>query len=261
MYNIIEELSEFMPRVNLIHSTPIHVAIMAIRQCYDSFENSDSLFEDKLKLTDIIDKNLYDKKITNLDDKDKELIKKIIKSGHESTLEHIVFNFRFEGFSRLMLQELVRHRIASYSIKSSRYTLKELKDEDFRGVSADGFTYVKYEKILKYILPPLPFLCKEQNDVYDFGKLYDYLDNMATQLKKISNMINKGYSNDIVKYYLPESFRTSGVISFNARSLRNFLKLRMSKRAHFEIRYLAEEIFDILMNNEYRVIFQDLTKE
>ena len=50
--------------------------------CHDSIEKSDS----------------YDK--IDLGEKDKQLIKNIIKNGHESTLEHIVYTFYIAGISR-----------------------------------------------------------------------------------------------------------------------------------------------------------------
>ena len=50
-------------------------------------------------------------------------------SKHASTIEHLVYSFDIDGISRAVLQELARHRIASYTVKSTRYTLKELKDE------------------------------------------------------------------------------------------------------------------------------------
>jgi hypothetical protein len=50
------------------------------------------------------------------------------KYRHASILEHVTYNFSIEGISRACLQELARHRMASLSVKSTRYTLKELKD-------------------------------------------------------------------------------------------------------------------------------------
>ena len=51
------------------------------------------------------------------------------KFKHASTIEHLSYTFDIDGVSRALLQELARHRIASYSVKSTRYTLKELKND------------------------------------------------------------------------------------------------------------------------------------
>ena len=55
------------------------------------------------------------------DEKIENLIKKIIRLGHESVLEHISFTFGIENISRITSHQLVRHRIASFSQKSQRY--------------------------------------------------------------------------------------------------------------------------------------------
>jgi thymidylate synthase (FAD) len=46
----------------------------------------------------------------------RKMIKAIIKSGHESCIEHASVTFEIDGVSRVVTHELVRHRIGfSYS--------------------------------------------------------------------------------------------------------------------------------------------------
>ena len=45
-----------------------------------------------------------------------------VNSGHYSVLEHLPLTFLIEDVSRVTEVQLVRHRIASYSIRSGRYT-------------------------------------------------------------------------------------------------------------------------------------------
>ena len=54
------------------------------------------------------------------DDSAERFIKNIIKSGHESVLEHVSISVRVIC-DRGVTHELVRHRIASYSQESTRY--------------------------------------------------------------------------------------------------------------------------------------------
>ena len=98
-------------QVTLLNYTPLIIGANAIRTCYQSFERGD-----------------------NGGQKDKELIERVgNKMRHSSTLEHLFYNFYIKGISRACLQELARHRIASYSVKSTRYTLKELRgDGEFK---------------------------------------------------------------------------------------------------------------------------------
>ena len=48
-------------------------------------------------------------------------LERIMQSGHLSVLEHAVFTFAVEGVSRVLLAQLTRHRIASFSVQSQRY--------------------------------------------------------------------------------------------------------------------------------------------
>ena len=95
-------------QVSLLHYTPLNICSHAIRTCWNSFNKGDNGGE--------IDKGLIDR-VGN-------------KLKHKSTLEHLCYTFYIQGISRALLQELSRHRIASLSVKSSRYTLVELKKEN-----------------------------------------------------------------------------------------------------------------------------------
>lgn len=45
----------------------------------------------------------------------------VFEMGHASIAEHAVFNIDLEGMSRFLLEEIQRHRLASYTEKSQRY--------------------------------------------------------------------------------------------------------------------------------------------
>jgi len=199
-------------KVELLHYTPLEICSHAIRTCWQSFDKGDSG-----------------------GDKDRELIDRVgNKYKHSSTLEHLVYSFYISGVSRALLQELARHRMASLSVKSTRYTLKELKgiepfgEDDFEGAS-------------KYI-------------VLTGDKRVDRVSIRA--LNGIQELLKQGISNDIAKYALPESYKTELTWTINARSLQNFLHLRSSKSALWEIRQLALEIYQALPD-EHRYIFED----
>ena len=48
-------------------------------------------------------------------------LKHAMDGGHESVLEHTKFTFLIEGVSRALLAQIIRHRIASFSVQSQRY--------------------------------------------------------------------------------------------------------------------------------------------
>ena len=76
------------------------------------------------------------------------------------------------------------------------------------------------------------------------------VDNMSIlALENVRRMVQEGKPNDIAKYCMPEAYKTSLVMTINARALQNFLELRSSKQALMEIQKLARAIYEVLPEN------------
>ena len=198
--------------ITLLHYTPLDVCAHAIRTCWQSFDKSDEGGE-----------------------KDKALIDRVgNKYKHASTMEHLVYTFYIQGVSRALLQELARHRMASPSVKSTRYTLKELKE-------AAPFAEDDFESAQKYIV-------LTGNEMVDSASI--------KALNELQAILKSGTGNDIAKYCLPESYKTELTWTINARSLQNFLTLRSNKAALWEIRRMAYKLYESLPE-EHRYLFQE----
>ena len=206
-------------KVKLLNYTPLEVADIAICKCYGNEPHSDS-------------------------EKVKARINRVANvSKHASTIEHLYYNFDIDGISRACLQEVARHRIASYTVKSSRYTLSELKKEKpfLTYYSIDSTVpVVDYERAEQYVR-----LTLDEN--IDFS--------IVSSLDNLRKAIYNGIPNDIAKYCMPEAYKTSLVMSINARSLQNFLELRTSKHALKEIQDLAKALFEAIPN-EHKFLFE-----
>jgi len=74
-------------------------------------------------------------------------------------------------------------------------------------------------------------------------------------LENLRKVLIKGISNDKAKYCLPESYKTELTWSINARSLQNFLTLRSSKSALWEIRELAYSVYQALPK-DHKYLFE-----
>ena len=197
--------------VRLLNFTPLWVCSNAIRTCWQSFDKGD-----------------------NGGEKDIELIDRVgNKFKHASTLEHLSYNFYLKGISRALLQELARHRMANLSVKSTRYTLKELKNES-------EFKKGDFENASRYIV-------LTGNEIVDNAGI--------SALENLRQILQTPISLDIAKYCLPECYKTELSWSINARSLQNFLSLRTSKSALWEIRNLANMIYEALPD-EHKFIFE-----
>lgn len=203
--------------VKLLNFTPLWVCSNAIRTCWQSFDKGD-----------------------NGGEKDIELIDRVgNKFKHASTLEHLSYNFYLKGISRALLQELARHRMANLSVKSTRYTLKELKNES-------EFKKGDFKNASRYIV-------LTGNETVDNAGIL--------ALENLRQILQTPISLDVAKYCLPECYKTELSWSINARSLQNFLSLRTSKSALWEIRNLANLIYEALPD-EHKFIFKNcLNKE
>lgn len=219
--------------VKLEFHTPLWIAAKAIRRCWNSGDKSD---------TRVMECPGFPTIYGEIGEKDKELIHRVgNKNKHSSTLEHLVYNFEIKGVSRALLQELARHRIASPTVKSTRYTLKELKTEEcFTDCDDEG-----YLRASKYIV---------------FTE-DDFVNEMIVKnLENLRTIIKAGIANDLVKYALPEAYKTELSWTINARSLQNFLSLRTNKAALWEIKDLANEIFNKLPE-EHKYLFEEFISE
>ena len=144
---------------------------------------------------------------------------------------------RIKNISRAMLQELVRHDdFLSPTIKSTRYTLKELKSEDefITPIPIEhGIITKKYdfERAAKYV--------KLTNNEMINKIIINHLDDLRV-------MINSSIANDITKYVLPEAYLTEGIFTLPIRNLKNMVRLRDSKDALWEFQEVAKQLKELL---------------
>jgi thymidylate synthase (FAD) len=138
------------------------------------------------------------------------LLDKLLGMGHFSALEHAQFVFGIEGISRACSHQLVRHRVASYSQQSQRYvTLGEVKAVLPPAVSGDPRKAARFQEQLETI--------------WAFYR----------------ELVEDGVAPEDAGYILPNACETKLVVSMNARELRHFFRLRLCRRAQWEIRDLA----------------------
>ena len=152
-------------------------------------------------------------------DKARKMIAAIIKSGHESCIEHSSATFEIDGISRVVTHELVRHRIGfAYSQRSQRYV---------------------DEANPSFVIP-------EEIEVNETAKAL-FEDAMRYAWEKYKALQDLGFKNEMARYVLPNACCTKIVVTADFRAWRNFLKLRLSKRAQHEIRNLANVLLDKLI--------------
>lgn len=161
------------------------------------------------------------------DDSEKNFIRRCIRSGHHSILEHASASFRIKGASRSFTHQLVRHRLASYSQQSQRY------------VSEDEFNY---------IIPP---------DIDANPQAAEAFDGFVEASRRAYQTLRAlGIKKEDARFVLPNALESQIVFSANFRELRFIFSLRLSRRAQWEIRRVTMEMLRI-MQEEAPSVFGD----
>ena len=151
-------------------------------------------------------------------------VEKILKSGHESVIEHEKISVRVIC-DRGVSHEIVRHRIASYSQESTRYC-NYWKDK-----FGSELTFIK------------PVFWNENSREYKIWR-----DMMGEIENQYMNLIQLGVKPQEARSILPNSLKTEIIITMNLREWRHFFRLRTSSAAHPQMQEVAGMILD-----EFRV--------
>lgn len=177
-----------------------------------------------------------------------KFIKFLMSLGHESPLEHVTFSFAVEGVSRILETQLVRHRIASYSVQSGRYVKRD--DPEFvvpkRILDASFKAQAIYDDAIKHSIKAYhvltDVLIKEQMKQEGLLKGLPKEELELETFKKEYPSIYKVFEKKAIenaRYVYPQALATKLVCSFNARSFLNFMEHRSCRRAQDEINELA----------------------
>ena len=153
-------------------------------------------------------------KCTGYEGEVKNALHGALGSGHESVVEHSSFTFIVEVVSRVLLAQLTRHRLASFSVQSQRYC----------GVKPE------------WVVP---------HTIRDAGYEAKYLRQCENAYEMMCCMIADGVPDEDARYIIPQGVTCNLVVTMNARELRHFFELRCCNRAQWEIRELADEMLRI----------------
>ncbi len=161
------------------------------------------------------------------DKKIEHLINLAFKSGHMSVFEHIKYTFGIIGISRSCSLQFVRHRHMSFVQFSQRYSKEQ------------------YNFVMPDVHPSQKFLI-------------DSAYNRALEI--YYTLLNSGVKAEDARFVLPEGTATSLIVTANAREWMHFLKLRRSLAAQWEIREVANNIFNKLNEIEPLIFNEEVFK-
>lgn len=165
------------------------------------------------------------------DDSEKNFIRRCIRSGHHSILEHASASFRIRGASRSFTHQMVRHRLASFSQQSQRY----VSEEEFN-----------------YVIPPAVASNGQAAAVFR-----EFIESARSSYRKLREY---GIKKEDARFVLPNALESEIVFSANFRELRHIFSLRLEKGAQWEIRRVCFLMLKLMMN-EAPSVFGDFVPD
>ena len=198
---------------------------------------------DNLNGEEIIDKiakvarTCYKSEDNSTSERDRELVKRLIKSGHEAMIEFADITVKFTC-SRAISHELVRHRMASFAQESQRYC---------------DYSKDKFNHEITFIIPSWM-----TDDYTDVDKLWVKAMQEAEHNYFVLRV--EGCTPQQAREVLPNSTKTEINMKANLREWRHFLKLRCSTAAHPDMRVLALDLLKQFHDN-IPIIFDDIYEQ
>lgn len=178
--------------------------------------------EEILKRIELAGRTCYKSEAKITTDSASEFVRKIVKTGHYSVIEHVSLTLKFIT-NRGVTHELVRHRLASYSQESTRYC-NYGKNGELTFVYPhwwDDDTYLeKIRFVMKQVWTKTMVQCES-----------DYL--YLTQTLEMKPQDARGV--------MPNDLKTEIVVTANLREWKHIFELRTSPAAHPDIRLMLQE--------------------
>lgn len=181
---------------------------------------------------------------TELDNKDKKLIKYLIKHKHTSTLEHNFITFRFK-VPLFIRSQHHRHRTWSYNEISRRYTdinIEFYEPSSFRTQHKSNRQASNTEELLN---PEISTywqvnVLKGSKKASDIVKWHN-----ERSLELFNDLIEAGVCREQARGVLPQNLYTEYYGSVNLSNLLKFIELRTHDGAQWEIQQVAKACLEI----------------
>ena len=180
-----------------------------------------------------------------IDDKDRRLIRYLIKHRHTSTLEHNVATFRFV-VPLFVRSQHHRHRTFSYNEISRRYTEENLRFYEplsFRTQHKNNRQASNTEELIDPVI--VPDLADTGFGLKASGKIKQHHE-ASVQLYK--TLMARGVCREQARGVLPQNMYTEYYGTANLNNLLKFCGLRLHEGAQWEIQKVAEGIIGICKN-------------
>jgi thymidylate synthase (FAD) len=182
---------------------------------------------------------------SELDKRDRKLIRYLIAHKHTSTLEHCVVTYKFT-VPLFIRSQHHRHRTWSYNEISRRYTDKELRfycPREFRTQHKSNRQASNAEELID------PFLWHDGESkiipAFHPHASETYSAHCQHSLRLFEELVKKGVCREQARGVLPQTLYTEYYGTANLNNLLKFVSLRLHDGAQWEIQKVAEACLEI----------------
>lgn len=195
-------------------------------------------------------------------DKQKGLIRYLLRHGHMSPFEHTSVTVRVEA-PLFVRDQWVRHRTMSYSIKSLRFSVEE---------NPEFYVANHQRPLVNRGSGAHPKLEHNNEDIDGLGYLYNAYTKSAYQdsLWSYQGMIRVGVAEELARAVLPTGLYTSFYVTANLRNWMQFLDKRIEtvhnkpqweiEQAAWQVEDILDDLFPITMKEWYNPIEKERVK-
>jgi len=213
-----------------------------------------NLYDDKKGFVELVDAVGDDLTVVNsarvsfgkhkakLDNKDKKLIKYLIKHKHTSTLEHCFVTFRIK-VPLFVRSQHHRHRTWSYNEISRRYTdfdIQFYEPEAFRTQHKSNRQASNADDLINPEVA-CPRFTVWKREAAEAIRLHN-----KTALQMFNNLIEAGVCREQARGVLPQNMYTEYYASANLNNILKFINLRTHEGAQWEIQEMAKGMLKIV---------------
>jgi len=169
-----------------------------------------------------------------------EFVRKIMKRGHLSVIEHASISVRFI-IDRGVSHELVRHRLCAFSQESTRYC-------DYGGNHITFITppWIKQNQSEEFIT----------TSILGFDDIVIWKNGLLESERRYMLLRDIGWPPQQARSILPNSLKTEIICTANLREWRHIFSLRCSKAAHPQMQEIMIPLRDEL-RSRIPVIFDE----
>lgn len=210
------------------------------------------LYDDGIGRVQYVEHMGNDKKIVNsarvsfgqdndkpLDDRDRKLIRYLLKHRHTSTLEHNLITYKFV-VPMFIRSQHHRHRTWSYNEISRRYTDENLQFYEPKAFRTQHKSNRQASDPNNLINPVMISGEQAEYSAADFVREHN-----AKSLKLYEQLMDRGVCREQARGVLPQNLYTEYYGTVNLNNLFKFIELRTHEGAQLEIQKVAEACLEL----------------